>query len=334
MDLEAVVDGLSDDATIDAVVRDGWPEPMVRAGFALHRQTWNPDALEACVRDELAAIASPPSPPSSMCHIWPALPGAGVTPVLLAHLLGVNEQVVRPSRRGRHFAERFATVAGLPLTTDLPHVDRFIVSGSDETISHICGEVGEHRVVGYGDRQSFAVIPDDRPERYIEALAKDAVMWLGRGCFSLHAVLFVGSNDRARAFGERLAAAISDAESALVPTPDEGLLARRAQGIGVAQFETDVWPARIGWVELRDRWDGRPREANVVVVVPCDDPADALTLAPRHRQAIATPNPELAANLHATRVCAPGELQCPPANWPHDGASNAGALLGEYSGRL
>ena len=56
-----------------------------------------------------------PAVPRSITHVWPALPGAGVTPVLLAAQLGIEHQSIRPSSRGRHFAERFAA-AGFETT--------------------------------------------------------------------------------------------------------------------------------------------------------------------------------------------------------------------------
>lgn len=322
------VAALFDSTTIDAVVRDGWPRPMVEAGFALHRRTWDIDAMFTALEVELGELDAVPSPPASMTHVWPALPGAGVSPMLWAALLGVPNQKIRSSHRTEHFARRFADVFDLELTTSLD-AERVVVSGSDETIAHICEQVGEDRVAGYGDRRSFAVADRDTD---VHALATDVVMWFGRGCFSAQAVLFVGPG--LEDFAARLAGAIARREQELAPNIDETLFAQRAQAIGVAQFETRVWPARLGWVELRERWTMRAMSPDVVAICACETPAEVIDVPARHRQGVAWGLPGEAPDLGVTRVCAPGELQAPEPGWRHDGVVNAAALLGLSSGRM
>ncbi len=331
-----VVDGLLDDETLDAVVRDGWPRPMVEGGFALHRRTWDVHAMAAALERELAALHAV-NVPSSITHVWPALPGAGVTPVLLAELLGVGEQTIRPSRRGLHFAQRFAEVSGFGLTDEVASADRYVISGSDATIALLSNRLGADHVVGYGDRQSFAVVVDDGDAaRHVAGLATDIALWFGRGCFSARAVLFVGTEHAADEFATALAGELTRREHELAPQIDEAMFADRHQQMGVAQFETRVWPARLGWIERRDRWDGAPRSANVVVLCVCDDPVEVLHLPATHLQGVAWcgPGAERAQPLGVTRVCLPGELQSPPPDWPHDGVSNAAALVGMASGRI
>lgn len=342
--LQQVVDALLDEATIDAVVRDGWPRPMVEAGFAMHRTTWNLELLHASLQVELRQLPATRTPPATMTHIWPALPGAGVTPVLAAALLGVREQSIRPSRRGAHFARRVAEVwrdIDVQLASEVPFGERVVVSGSDETVDAVIAAHGAANVVGYGDRESFAVVQDDGDAtRHVDALARDVVMWFGRGCFSAHAVIFLGDRDAGHAFGAALADAIARREALWCPAPEVGMLATRMQRLAVAQFETTVWPARVGWVELRDRWmpSAADRAANVVTLCIADDVADldaALGVPPRNRQGVAwcglTAPPTIAG---VTRICEAGQLQAPPADWPHDGVSNAAALLGFRSGRI
>ena len=314
--------------TIDAVVRDGWPRPMVEAGFELHRHTWDVVAMEGALAVELSELGEPPESPRSVTHVWPALPGAGVSPVLWTALLGVESQKIRASRRSQHFAQRCADVFGMELTDSLD-ADRVVVSGSDETVAAVCEQVGAGRVVGYGDRRSFAVADVNTD---VEALALDVVMWFGRGCFSAQAVLFVGEG--LEEFAARLADTIARTERELAPNIDEGMFAQRAQAIGVAQFETRVWPARLGWVELRDRWTMRATPPDVIAICPCVNPLDVVEVPPRHRQGVAWGLPGEPPDLSVTRVCRPGELQRPEPGWRHDGVSNTAALLGLASGRI
>ena len=110
--------------------------------------------------------------------MWPALPGAGVTPVLFGWLLGAR-QIVRPSSRGRYFAEHFhqtwheaAGADGLSLVFGSPgsewrRADAVIASGGDETLDpelrDFLGDPphrGRPTMLGYGHRVSLAVIVD------------------------------------------------------------------------------------------------------------------------------------------------------------------------------
>lgn len=342
---EIVAALLVDPATIDAVVADGWPRPMAEAGFALHARTWDIAAMAAALEHEMDQLPGFTTVPASVTHVWPALPGAGVAPLLYAALLGVPRQQVRASRRGAAFARHFVELwrrydAGLTLVDTLAPADRYVVSGSDETVARVIQGVGAERVVGYGDRQSFAVVvPDPALDlaAVAEGVAVDVAMWFGKGCFSAHAVFFVGAEPRAREFGALLADALRRREDELLGGwADDGMAAARMQGLGLAEFQTTVWPARLGWVELRSRWDGAPRPANAVVLCPCADPAAVIELDVAHRQGVAWAGPgaERAASLGVTRICRPGELQAPEPAWPHDGVSNAAALLGLHSGRI
>lgn len=342
--LTAVVESLFGAETIDAVVADGWPRPMVEAGFALHRRTWDVARLAAALCEECAALSARPAPPGTLTHVWPALPGAGVTPVLHGALLGVPRQRIKPGRRAAHFAARFVDVwrqfdDTLELVQTLGTSDRYVVSGSDATVAAIVAHASEDRIVGYGDRHSFAVVVDDGDAcRHVEALATDVVMWFGRGCFSAGAVLFVGEQAPGLAFGAALAEAVARREHELAPYLEDDVFAARGQALGVAEFETTVWRARLGWVELRERWSAPPREADVVALVICDDPDAALNVPPHRRQGVAWCGPRTrhfaSIARDVTRVCEAGELQAPPPEWAHDGVSNAAALLGLRSGRI
>ncbi|MFB6350662.1 MAG: hypothetical protein ABEN55_06420 [Bradymonadaceae bacterium] len=109
-----VIDDLfgSADELVDAVTADGWPAPMVREGFRLHRRTWDVETIAAQLDRELEAVDRGDariSAPDRIVHIWPRLPGAGLTPVLYGALLGAS-QSIRPSSEAGHFAEFLAEI--------------------------------------------------------------------------------------------------------------------------------------------------------------------------------------------------------------------------------
>ena len=347
--IAAIVDELlQDPATVDAIADDGWPRPMVERGLALHAKTWRADEIADALRVELAVLTEHRTP-RTMTHIWPALPGAGVTSVLQSWMLGIDRIGIRPSRRGANFGRHFVDTwrrhdDRVFLTENYREAERVVVSGSDETIAALIGELGHDRIVGYGDRQSFAVVVDDEHfDAHYANLALDVAMWFGRGCLSAHAVVLRGSSEeRAVRFAAELAAALESVERELYGawSADEGMFAARAQAMGVAEFDSEVtiFGALLGYVELRrDAWDGSPRPASTVVV--CPDGPQSIGLHPRHRQAMVwggsmPDGRDPAAEFAVSLVCAPGNLQAPPPDWRHDGVSNAAALLGLRSGRI
>lgn len=355
------------DATVEAVVADGWPEAMVRAGFDLHRRTWDVDALRVAFEAELAGFGGAEAlegfvedragrrvrlvRPDSAVHIWPALPGSGLTPVLFGALLGVP-QWIRTSSRGRHFAEH---VVGL-WPEDGPSLELVepgdpwifgevvVVSGSDETVAEVRRLAREDAdgqpvtVIGYGHRVSFAVVVDGSEtnlEQIAADLATDAVMWHQRGCFSPRAVLFCGSQKRLENFGALLGEAISAEEARLDATQlDAGQLASRAQAHGVAEFTKTLWGDGLGWVELSvEPFTGAQIAPHTLTLHRVDSPAglaDAVAVPTTQLQGVALEAAdavwddwtEALAKLGVTRICVAGELQAPPAGWLHDGRAN------------
>jgi hypothetical protein len=360
------IDRLFDDldGTVEAVVADGWPERMVRAGFELHRETWRVDELVAAVEAELAGFGGAQVLdgfvednagtrlrlvcPESIVHIWPALPGAGLTPVLFGALLGVP-QWIRPSRRGRHFAAHVAELwpadaPGLELLDSEDawnFADVTVVSASDETVAEVCRQA-PGIVSGYGHRVSFAVVVDGPSTNLVETAAKlatDTVMWHQQGCFSARAVLFSGSEERLQAFGEALGAEIAAKEDRLdTGELDQGELAGRAQARGVAAFTTSLWPNEqdegLGWAQLAEGPFTGAQVATHVLSVhrvkSADGLADAIDVPSGHLQGAALDAPsavrdeweQALVEIGVTRVCAPGKLQAPPAGWLHDGRPN------------
>ncbi|MFB6350236.1 MAG: acyl-CoA reductase, partial [Bradymonadaceae bacterium] len=161
-----------------------------------------------------------------------------------------------------------------------------------------------------------------------------AVLWHQSGCFSLRAVLFGGPDDRREAFVGQLAEAIEDWEQRLDARPtDPDIVARRTQAHNAAEFDGRAVGEGFGWVEPTDApFRGDTPAPHVVTCHPVDDPADldeCLDLPPHHLQGVAVAEAggadvwvDRLADLGATRICAPGDLQAPPGDWLHDGRPN------------
>ncbi len=332
---------------IEAAVADGWPREMAKAGFENHWQTWNVEALAESVRLELALVDQSPGlhwiPPKKVHHIWPALPGAGLTPVLVGMLLGVA-QAVRPSRRGLAVARRIAEHGQWELMEpDGPwhEADVVVVSGSDETLREVHEQMaGRGRVVGYGHRVSFGVVVDGDSvdlEGAARRLAADVVMWHQRGCFSVRGVLFCGVRERRRRFCEELAGAIAEREERWnAKHPGDTELAARAQALGLAQMKGPVFGSGVGYVTMSDEpFRGKREAIHSVTVHVVDGPeglGEAVDLPVSAVQGVAMAGDWRSARdewldalvrLGATRVAPAGTMQAPPADWWHDGRPNA-----------
>lgn len=303
----------------EAVVRDGWSAEMVAEGFACHRTTWDVPTLMNVV----AAERPDHSAPASVAHIWPALPGAGVTPLLYSYLIGVPLNAIHASRRGAHFGAYALQHAPEGIGEgDWRDADIVVVSGSDETVASVTREA-RGRVIGYGHRVSIAVVS---PAVDVRALARDAVLWHQQGCFSLRGVVLVGSTSPTE-FAQTLSEAIAEAEDELGASLNEAQSAQRAQALGVAEFEGKVARARFGFVVHTDApLDGRwrsPHAVQLAAVDTVDGTARAIGIPPSQLQGVATDVFARACDaLGATRICAPGQLQAPPGDWPHDGKPN------------
>jgi hypothetical protein len=283
--------------------------------------------------------------PANIVHIWPALPGAGLTPVLFGAILGVP-QGIRPSSRGRHFAEHVTSIwpSGIAPLRLLASDDEWraaevvVVSGSDQTVAEVRRQAHGARVIGYGHRVSFAVVVDGAEVDLAEtavAVATDALMWNQTGCFSARGVLFCGSEERLEVFGELLGDAITAEEKRLGACGFEaGELAARVQARGVAEFTSEIWGDSIGWAQRVDGpFNGERVAANVVTlhhVESLEELSQAVVVPRGQLQGVALAAPatvrdewtEELAQLGVTRICQPGELQAPPAGWLHDGQPN------------
>lgn len=339
-------------ALVDAAVADGWPAAMAVAGFDGHFQTWDIDGLARSLAREVALIEKSPHlhwvAPKKVHHLWPALPGAGLAPVLAGLLLGLP-QAVRPSSRGSHLAAQLAH--GAPWELLGPKdcweaADTVVISGGDDTVAAVSDAVAATtKVVGYGHRVSLAVVDDGDGQADLQAaaseLAKDVVMWHQRGCFSVRAILFCGGDKRRRQFCVDLAAAIGRCEQLwAADAPGEADLAARAQALGLAQMRGEIFCEGLGYVRFEAApFDGAKEAVHSVTVHPVAGPADVADAVALERDSIQgvamaggwrkRREKWIAAlgSLGATRIAAAGTMQAPPAQWWHDGQPN-GLCLG------
>lgn len=341
------------EALVESITRDGWPRKMVREGLRFHRRSWDPKQILRNLGAELALFKRGGHRitwPREIHHIWPALPGAGVAPVLVAKALAIPQKI-RVSSRGKHFGNFFSEVTGVALIDEeqtLFDAEVLVVSGSDETIKAIDSRKSSAtRQVAYGHRISFGVLVDG-PEVDLQEVATraslDVVLWHQEGCFSLRGVVFIGSCLRAEEFGQFLARAIAEREvqwEALQVSA--GALSARAQALGMAEMKGPVFQEGLGFVTLTaEPFRGKAPAIHSVSLHQIEKVADLqsmLEVPARQVQGVAffeakstvdsTLEKEIA-SLGATRICSFGALQAPPPWWWHDGLPN-GLSLGRIT---
>lgn len=369
-----------DEVALVRALEGRWPAAMVREGLSAHRETWGAvDRLVSGLQRELAGLGGFDAldgwssaadgrqihlrVPREVAHIWPNLPGAGVTPVLYGALLGIDQSIHPPSGGGEwaeKLVEHWNGVDALPSLEILPsdgdgwlEADVVVASGGDETLRAIRRRVEEEGrdrgtlVAGYGHRVSFGVVPEDDTialEAVADGMARDVVLWNQAGCFSLRGVLVAGSRERQLRFCRMLGSKIADREEELDAVPDAdsedstGLFERRLQARQVAEFEDRVHGDGFGWVEPREEpFGGDWVSLHTVTCHRVDGPrevATAVEVQPWHLQGVACPAADsrtlwrdALADVGVTRICEPGELQAPPPDWLHDGQWNAADWL-------
>lgn len=236
---------------------------------------------------------------------------------------------------------------------DTASLDRFlaaeciVASGSDDTVAAIRERVRPtQRLVAYGHKLSIAVVEGGTALREADALAEalslDVALWDQLGCLSPLAVYVAGRacEEAAAVLSEALAAHLAERARTL---PRGELAASVAAAIA---HERDAAAMRAAAGEAVRVYAGEGTSWTVIVeadahfracplhrfvrVHPVQD-AEALEAAvrpiARHLSSIALAvergDPQQLARrtsrLGASRVCAPGRLQAPPIDWPHDG---------------
>jgi Acyl-CoA reductase (LuxC) len=244
------------------------------------------------------------------------------------------EVVVRPSRRESTFARALveaADDAALRLAADVdvggwPRGEVHVY-GRDETLSVLRRRAATGVVVrGYGSGISVGVVsPGADLAEAARGFAEDVVVFDQRGCLSPRIGLVQGGEDRTRAFGEELHAAL---ERAAASTPrgvladDERSLARRyEETVGFAGClwsapDHIVGAARIGSPLLL------PPTGRHVHLAACSD-VEAMRglLAPFESQLVALGSDDpgrYAVLAHRARLSRLGEMQRPPLDGPVD----------------
>lgn len=344
----------------------GFSAAMVREGVARGLAPYTGAALHALVRDELGGAARLDAARGTRAEGFATtatvLAGAIPLPtfVAIAAPLALRSPVlVKPSAHdpvsapllARALGERDPLLAACIEIADFRRDDAdslaafceaecVVATGSDEAVAAVRAAGSPRRFVGYGHRESLAVLGPDatRGEALAAnaaAIALDVALWDQLGCLSPLAVHVVGADrGAAERVGEALAEALAHAESRWPRGPVDASVAamivrERAEaemrGAPLFASQGTVWSVVV-------EPDARRRAAPLhrfVRVQPSRD-ADACLAALRPHgaqlQAVAlagfgAAHDALAAalaELGASRICAPGTLQSPPLDWPRD----------------
>ncbi len=229
-------------------------------------------------------------------------------------------------------------------------LDSLLIYGGDAAIA---GVLEQAQSVGYtgpvrchGHRQSLAILPvtalDGRFAEVAAGLAHDALLADGRGCLSLRAVVVMGEVSPAvwQRCALQLGAAVAQTAKRFPAgsiAPDWAAQTRLLQDS--LAMQAALFPDRVVWQDFGDAWlAAEPRlplaattdlgsgARGLMVWAAPDVAALQRNLAPLTGKiaacAVAHQTPQLLAmvkDLRVPRVCAPGELQAPPLDAPHDG---------------
>ena len=218
-----------------------------------------------------------------------------------------------------------------------------VVFGSDETIAHVARErAADARTIGFGSRTSIGFLDASSqraPAEFAAALsgaARDASLYEGEGCMSLHALFFERGACSPSELGERFAAAMERAATEFPvgersPSSRAAMLQHRnlaafraAAGRGAAYSDE-----RLQFLVLLDPPAQEPPIflPRTVALLPVDAPDDIISYVERHALPIeslgvtGTPRSytEIALRIGAARIASLGEMQRPPLQAHHGG---------------
>jgi len=226
-------------------------------------------------------------------------------------------------------------------TTDhaLPPVDALVAMGSDETIAALTARHTRARLSMHGHRFSLAVVRGSGPA-LARALASDALLYDGRGCFTPAAVLHLGDPEDAHKLVRTLAEALDVVAQTLPPGPRDPLLGPE-------------WRRRTGLAKaLGAPGNDRPPSATLLDVEhfeaavlpgylpvhPVEDPESLHRLLAPWRPWLAGCATDLDLEEHTMlldvgfeRLCLPGALQRPPLPRTHGGREMLRPLMRQPS---
>ena len=225
------------------------------------------------------------------------------------------------------------------------HADLIMAHGSDAAMAALrVLTPPQTPFVPYGHALSFGLVLEDADlETAADGLARDALLFSGAGCLSVKAVYVRGSFADARRFARRLADAMQTFNRQYplpAPSPANALLLREAHALGALWPEAETYaPSAAPYQVLL--WPERPcrvQSGDGVVTVqawPARAPWAALWRPVLgHLQGCALAGdatPALRARLDAlgvSRLCPPGQLQCPPLAWRQNNRDLLRPLLG------
>ncbi len=289
------------------------------------------DAMTELVASELGP--RPPAGPALVAHVLASnVPGLAVPAIALACLAGAAV-VVKSGRADVLSAPAFhralqavdpelaATVVTAYWTGGdravedavLTRADVVVASGSDATMQALAPRLGT-RLLAHGARVSCIVVTSDDTE-VATRVACDIALYDQRGCLSPHAVYVTGD---ARAFAERLAAALAAQPAAGPATLDE----RAARRTFLAEAEWQGGVLHGDGVLCGAAAPFRPTcGGRVVRVQHVGSMADVPALLPsRGIECVGTaggvPDTDALARLGVARVCPVGRMQAPTLAWP------------------
>lgn len=333
--------------------RTGYSDPMV--DYALDRlfETIDERAIDAAIREEVAAQAAAPA--GSVCILSSRTTiGVAIPPAIFALCAGCTVLVKdREDALASAFFETVREEAAFPLAItarawsspaedapDLRAFDVVVAFGSDASLEAIRRRMKPGaRFVAHGSRASAGYVPAsalaDRSTwpAIAEGAARDLVLYETQGCLSLH-VLFAECASVPPEFGSALASAV---ERASVEFPvgriDPALGAAALQYRRLAAFRS-ISDGRAVWsdgssyaIVASPPSEPPPLLPRILPIVAVRTAADASAYLLRHGitlEALAAPDTSLAvrdfaARSGASRVCAFGDLQRPPFQARHGG---------------
>ncbi len=247
-----------------------------------------------------------------------------------------SQRVLVEAWNGRDLAESRARLAG---------ADVVLAYGADDTLSAIRAQLRpQARFFGFGHRTSIGYLmrqgleDERRAYEHAHAAARDALLYDGDGCRSLHALFVEGGGAIAPPEVARLVARACDALAVEFPAAyaeaPPGVGAYRASGLfRAAMGRGAVYAGRTGphlVVYDPPRDEPPPLLARTLAVYPVDTPQEALDYVRRHhlpleafaRIPTARHDVEAAALAAGASALVPlGRLQAPPLGGEHGGVA-------------
>jgi hypothetical protein len=228
--------------------------------------------------------------------------------------------------------------------TIIANADTVIAFGTDEAMRAIRGNVRpDARFISFGHRMSVGYVdaaslqPDGRT-RILEGVARDALLYDGEGCLSLHALFVAGDPAQTHYFTKELAAVFEsvavefpagslDAGRAAAVASYRNLAAFRAAGEKGVVYTTENGRTVIAFDPARS--EPPPLLPRVLPVYPVSGVDDARQFITEHRlpvmalgvaDAFDSAATALAQAVGAVRITPFGSMQSPPPGGHHGGS--------------